>query len=58
MKYPINIYDIDDNVSIPFNSMLTQLDNPPTEDVKKKKQQKSKAEENIIINDYNFVEDA
>jgi len=55
MKYPINTYDINDDISLSLSSIITQLDNIPTEDVKKKK---SKAVENIIINDYNFIDES
>ena len=38
--------------------MKDQFDKPPKEDVKRRsKKKKSKAKENIIVNDYGFIED-
>ena len=59
MDYPINIYDIHDDSNENLQFMTSQLDKPPKPDVKgeRKKKKKSESEENIIVNDYGFIEE-
>ena len=59
MKYPIKIYDINDDQDQPIKFMTDQFNNIPKEDKKKSpgKKKTNKAKENIIVNDYTFIED-
>ena len=56
MKYPINIYDINDDPDENLDYMLNQLNQVPKKDAKKKRKKKSKAAANIILNDYSIDE--
>ena len=57
MDYPINIYDINDNIKENLEFLTSQLDIIPKIDIKGEKKSKSKSKENIIINDYGFIND-
>ena len=59
MNYPVNIYKINDDQHQPIKFMTDQFDKPPEPDKKKSpgKKKKSLSKENIIVNDYGFIED-
>jgi len=58
MDYPINIYDFNDDQNEPIIYLTDQLNNTPKQDIKgEKKKKKSESQENIIVNDYGFIEE-
>jgi len=56
MKYPIKIYNINDDIDSPIETMTDQFNQTPLEDTKKTRTKKQSTQ-NIVVNEYSFVEE-